>query len=365
MACNLVENDQRVHEGNSLRIAYISHVDSRWIKQRPHFIAESMEQSRHEVTYVCSGLVRREFLVTGQSLAVPVVRIPMLPQRFRRGLNALDALMSAISALVIIVRLRPQVVVCTHSRHFRLARHIRRMGIRVFYDCMDLNGLFSDATSTEAADERELVAASERTFCSSEPIANHIRALRPGACVNVVQNALNPAAFEEISALEELYVPGTVGYVGAISTWFDFDAVLALLAARQDLTVRLWGPSDVEIPIHDRIEYMGIVSHEGAIRAMRSCSLLLLPFKVTDLIRAVDPVKVYEYVATGRPVITCDYPQLEHFGDLISRYSSTLELISEVDALLDSPSVSNQEISKFITSNSWAIRAEKMLDQIG
>lgn len=323
-----------------------------------------MQQKYHKVTYVCSGLVRGEFLVRSQRLEIPVVRIPMLPQKFRRRLSALDPIMSAISAFVIFIRIRPQAVVFTHSRHFMLARHVRRMGIRVFYDCMDLNGFFSDATSTDTSDERGLVTASECTFCSSEPIANHIQAVLPGARVDIVPNALNPAAFDEVQAQAQPFVPKTIGYVGAISAWFDFDAVLALVNARDDLTVRLWGPCDVEIPIHDRIQYMGIVSHDLAIKAMQSCSLLLLPFKVTDLIRAVDPVKVYEYVATGRPVVTCDYAQLQHFGNLINRYTSSSELISKVEMLLDSPGASSVEIVDFITSNSWAVRAERMLDRI-
>ncbi|WP_427175166.1 glycosyltransferase family 4 protein [Arthrobacter sp. 92] len=357
-------DDECVHEGNGMRIAYVSHVDSRWIKQRPHFIAESMQRDSHKVTYVCSGLVRGEFLVRTQDLSVPVVRIPLLPQRFRGRLRALDPVTSAISAFIILLRIRPHAVVFTHSRHFRLARHVRRMGVRVFYDCMDLNGLFSDATTTEKSDERDLVTFSERTFCSSERIADHIRALLPGAPVDIISNALNPGAFEGLQAQAQPFVSNTIGYVGAISTWFDFDTILALVNARPNLSVRLWGPCDVAIPAHDRIEHMGIVSHELAIKAMQSCSLLLLPFRVTDLIRAVDPVKVYEYVATGRPVVTCDYPQLQHFGNLINRYRSSSELIEIVDTLLDSPSLSRMDVSEFISSNSWAIRAEKMLKTI-
>lgn len=348
-----------------MRIAYVSHVDSRWIKQRPHFIAESMQQMGQSVTYVCSNLVRTELLVKTQNLAVPVVRIPMLPQRFRRQFRFFDPLMSAISAVIILLRIRPHVVLFTHSRHYRLARHMRRAGVRVFYDCMDLNGLFSDATSTESSDERQLVEISERTFCSSEPIAKHIGEITSRASVEVVPNALNANTFLGIEAHDGSFVPKTVGYVGAISSWFDFDAVLALLDARPDLTVRLWGPRDVEVPAHRRLEYLGILPHDAAIAAMRSCSILFLPFKVTDLIRAVDPVKIYEYVATGRPVVACEYPQLAHFGERISRYSTTTQLIAAVEQHIDSPTLSSLEISEFIASNNWTTRTEKVLEKIG
>jgi teichuronic acid biosynthesis glycosyltransferase TuaH len=348
-----------------MRIAYVSHVDSRWIKQRPHFIAESMQQRGQTVTYVCSSLVRTEMLIRTQDLSVPVVRIPMLPQRFRRRLSILDPLMSAISAVIVLLRIRPQVVLFTHSRHHWLARHLRRAGVRVFYDCMDLNGLFSDATNTELSDERQLVDVSEHTFCSSEPIAKHIRKINSGANVEVIPNALNANTFLGIESHDGLFVPKSVGYVGAISSWFDFDAVVALLDAIPDLTVRLWGPCDVEIPAHRRLEYLGILPHDEAIVAMRSCSILFMPFQVTDLIQAVDPVKVYEYIATGRPVIVCDYPQLAHFGARIIRYSNATELIAAVEMHVDSPTLNREETTEFIASNSWTVRAEKVLEKIG
>lgn len=348
-----------------MRIAYVSHVDSRWIKQRPHFIAESMQQMGQSVTYVCSNLVRNELLVKSQSLSVPVVRVPMLPQRFRRRLGVLDPLLSTISALIILIRIRPQVVLFTHSRHHRLARLVRRAGIRVFYDCMDLNSHFSDATSTDSRDEHSLVEVSERVFCSSEPIATHIYEIASRASVDIVPNALNAATFWDASAGDGHYTPKTVGYVGAISSWFDFAAVLALLESKPDLTVCLWGPCDVVIPEHDRLRYLGIVPHDAAIMAMRSCAVLLLPFHVTDLVRAVDPVKVYEYIATGRPVIVSDYPQLAHFGAWINRYTSSSQLILQVEEHMDTPTLGATNLAAFVAANSWRVRAERMMEKIG
>lgn len=347
-----------------MRIAYVSHVDSRWIKQRPHFIAESMQEMGKAVTYVCSNLVRRELLVKNQSLSVPVVRVPMLPQRFRRRLSVFDAFLAVISALIILIRVRPQAVFVTHARHHRLARILRRARVRVFYDCMDLNGLFSDATGTDSRDERILVEVSEMVFCSSQPIATHIQSIAPKARVSVVPNALNSAALLSSEPGNGSFTPNTVGYVGAVSSWFDFSAILALLDAKPGLTVCLWGPCDVIVPEHNRLKYLGILPHDEAIRAMRSCAVLVLPFHITELIRAVDPVKVYEYVATGRPVIASDYPQLAHFGGWIKRYTSAGHLIRHVEELVDAPTIAANQLSEFVAANSWAVRSKKMLEEI-
>lgn len=347
-----------------MRIAYVSHVDSRWIKQRPHFMAESMHHLGESVTYVCSSMVRKRSLVRSQKLIVPVLRIPMLPQRLRRSLGLFDPLLSLICALIIVIRLRPQAAFFTHSRNRRLASLLRIAGVRIFYDCMDLNGLFADATRTDARDERILVNLSRRVFCSSQPIADHIGNIAAGADIDVVPNALNAALFRSTELDDQGFTPRTVAYVGAVSSWFDFGAVLQLLDAQPSLTVFLWGPCDVVVPEHERLVYGGILSHEAAIQAMRRSAVLLLPFRITDLIRAVDPVKVYEYIATGRPVVAADYPLLCHFGNWIYRYNSPGELIKQVEQHIDRPTLGHDRLEDFIGANNWLARAEKIVEKI-
>lgn len=347
-----------------MRIAYVSHVDSRWIKQRPHFIAESMHEMGESITYVCSSLVRTNFLVGSQSLSIPVMRVPMLPQRLRRRLGLLDPLLSFVCAAIIMVRLKPQAVLFTHSRHHRLATLLRLAGVRIFYDCMDLNGLFADATSSDAKDESILVNACERVFCSSQPIADHIGNIAAQTNIDVVPNALNAAAFSNTDLDNQDFAPMTLAYIGAVSSWFDFDVVRQLLDANPELTLCLWGPCDVVIPEHERLTYGGILPHDAAMLAMRRSAVLLLPFQVTDLVRAVDPVKVYEYIATGRPVIAADYPLLSHFGSWIYRYNSPAELIELVVQHVGKPTLRTEQLEEFIAGNNWMVRAAKIVEAL-
>lgn len=347
-----------------MRLAYVSHVDSRWIKQRPHFIAEAMSSDQTFVAYVCSLFVRRRLLVTTQALNIPVVRVPILPQRLRQRLRLLDPFSSAISAMLIGVLIRPNAVVFTHSRHWRVARFLKFAGVRIFYDCMDLNGLFPDASADDRNDERRLVEISESVFCSSELIAEHIRGIhRPINTINV-PNALQPEIFQRFETERPSVERDVVGYVGAISSWFDFNAVMTLLDRLPNLTVRLWGPSDVAIPRHDRLEVMGVVAHDDAVEAMHTCGVLILPFVLSELILAVDPVKVYEYISTGRPTIVRDYPQLDSFGPLVHRYVTQDEFVEKIVIALDQEPLDRTKITEFMDGNSWDRRAALMLKGI-
>lgn len=348
-----------------MRIAYISHVDSRWIKQRPHFIAEALNRPGVRVIYVCSLLARRRLLVGRQRLSIPVVRLPLLPQRWRARLGRLDFAFSTISALLLILLMRPNAAIVTHSRHRRLAAALRIAGVRIFYDCMDLNNLFDTALDIDKAEEAELLDLVEKVFCSSEPIADHVKALAPTVEVLIVPNALDPLAFAHHRKRPPRLVENSVGYVGAISSWFDFDGVNALLAENEDVVVHLWGPADVEVPDHARIVHHGVVTHRDAVGAMHRCSVLILPFHVNDLIRAVDPVKVYEYIASGRPVVACSYPVLDHFGDFIRTYKTTEEFVRLVSDALDGRRVEDERVGKFVSENSWDSRADVVASALG
>lgn len=51
-------------------------------------------------------------------------------------------------------------------------------------------------------------------------------------------------------------------YVGTIAAWFDFDSLLLMLSENPDANVVLIGPNEVEIPVHERIHYLGTVDRQ-------------------------------------------------------------------------------------------------------
>lgn len=343
-----------------MRISYLSHVDSRWIKQRPHFLTEALARiGDTSVTYICALFVSTQKLVKSQRLEVDVLRIPILPQRFREVLVCAERPLSWVSAWIIRLFARPDIVIVTHARHKVIAQRLAGWGVDVFYDCMDLNLLFDDSLVVDKRWESQLVRLSKGVFCSSTAIEEHIRSYGGERETHNVLNALNSS---QLSRKTEIGPRSkVVGYVGTISKWFDFDAIFALLKSDPSVVIRLWGPSDVAIPSHHRLEYFGVVPHENAMNAMSECAALVMPFRLNDLVLAVDPVKIYEYIASGRPVIAPDYRQLQHFGSLIYRYSGTDDFVRKTLDALDSPPIDSKLIDDFVADNSWDERAAAIM----
>jgi hypothetical protein len=109
------------------------------------------------------------------------------------------------------------------------------------------------------------------------------------------------------------------------------------------------------------------VSHADLADAVKNVDALIMPFVLSDLIRGVDPVKLYEYVALRKPVLSVYYPELSQFDGLVHFYRSPAEL----DALLDRLRSSRDSmlpdagmVREFLAGATWHSRASAMADEI-
>ncbi|MBI5443287.1 MAG: glycosyltransferase, partial [Deltaproteobacteria bacterium] len=89
--------------------------------------------------------------------------------------------------------------------------------------------------------------------------------------------------------------------------------------------------------------------------------VFLLPFRRTPLTEAANPVKAYEIMATGRPLVSVPLPELEPFGDLIRFGSDPVEFERRIDEALreDDEGIVNRR-RDFARRNSWDARAAEL-----
>jgi hypothetical protein len=91
-----------------------------------------------------------------------------------------------------------------------------------------------------------------------------------------------------------------------------------------------------------------------------------MPFIVNRLIEAVDPVKLYEYIAFGLPSLAPRYAETERFVPFVNLYNDTDDAITITETLLaksySEKSVENRE--KFLLANSWKKRSTQISDAI-
>ena len=173
--------------------------------------------------------------------------------------------------------------------------------------------------------EARMLARADVVFATSEVLVERLRrAGAPG--VKLMPNVADVARFTR--ALEPLAEPAALAgaprpravYVGNLAGYkVDFDLLHAVADA--GLTLVLAGASglgDVEaLPAEARrllarrdVRALGPLPHEDLPALLRHCDVALVPFRRNDHTLASLPLKLWEYVAAGLPVVATDLPNL-------------------------------------------------------
>lgn len=353
---------------------YLMHSDWNLVWQRPQALATSLHRGhgfRLLVAYLPS--FRRWNLIRNAS---PIRRLPVpqLPfaRRFSRVRRLNRALARATLALIAWAWPPDVVLVPYPSLYAALPQQLRRLPI--VYDCMDLAVGFHPKAETRdelATQERALLANASLVFVTSDYLRRHVQPLMAGGRRAILLRNGFDAAFGATTAPAAGRDRGggrvRLGYFGMISSWFDQAAVRACLEAVPGLEIHLWGPHDVTLIAHPRLHAHGGVPHDRLAAATSGMDAMIMPFVVSDLIEGVDPVKLYEYLSLGRPVITVHYPELDHFAGLVHFYRSRDELIALVRRLAEEEprlQPDREAVAEFLRGSTWEVRATVMANAI-
>jgi teichuronic acid biosynthesis glycosyltransferase TuaH len=353
------------------RIVYIMNVDWDWAKQRPHFLAQHLSRL-HEVVVLYPYAWRRSHLTNNDRDRVkprPFFRLPF-GGRFV-FIGKLNVFLLRMAANLFLRWQQPDILWISSPELFEyLPKHL---SARLIYDCMDDVLAFprnAPRRDLLAASEKKLIRACSRVFCSSENLRDKLIA-RSGCPekYSVVFNAFEPTAFlggSGNAATSKKAGQYVLGYVGTISSWFDFEALAKIVSAFPSIEIHLVGPIENLNAVrsqHDRIKYLGTVSHSDIQALVDDFDALLMPFKVTELIRSVDPVKLYEYVFFNKPIVSVKYPEIERFSNFVEFFANHEELISIIDRYLSAGFIrkyTDDDRLQFITSNTWAARVNRI-----
>jgi teichuronic acid biosynthesis glycosyltransferase TuaH len=350
------------------RWLFLLHVDWRWIRQRPHWFAEEATLDRRVMVAYRLHPGRRGLPRNSSG----VRRFPMLPLPLGRSLQhrrvaRIFAGLQRIWLGLMTRRFNPTHVYVSHPKVFRtLPRGVRRRGV-IVYDCMD-DAIAMAAPGAQASLlelERELVEAADLVVVSSAVLLARLES-RYGSeladNVHLVRNGLRPPsaglAFPPPSRPQPTRV--VVGYTGTVARWFDFDSVLYALDACSEVSMRVIGPRTGTEPGHARIEYVAPVAHDELPGLLHDCDALIMPFKPDAIVTAVNPVKLYEYLTYGVPVIAARYGEVEEqFGRFVEMYDSP-EGLADLFRALSAGRLQvrgdREQLQEFITASTWENR---------
>jgi glycosyltransferase involved in cell wall biosynthesis len=191
----------------------------------------------------------------------------------------------------------------------------RRWGKVVFDLCDDIEDMQVHPALRQG--EEVLLREADVVFATAEALVEKAERVRRGE-VHYVPNGVEAARFgTNVEPAGELR---RVLYVGAIYEWLDEDLIVAVATRRPDLEFRIVGPLRRPLP---RLEAMANVSIPGPVAAeevpgeIAAAQLCMIPFRPGPLTEATDPLKLYESLIAGRPVLATALHQGERFAPAV------------------------------------------------
>ena len=162
-----------------------------------------------------------------------------------------------------------------------------------------------------------------------------------------------------------------VGYLGNITPRIDFGLIKHLAASYPEWAVVLVGrmsQAGFSIPKSlaslPNVHYLGSISYETLPSYLKAFDVCIIPYVTDDPVNiSCSPLKLYEYLAIGKPIVSTDLPAVRPFKGLVRIAENVAEFGHQVKAALEERD--EDLLQRRLTAareNSWEQRAESILE---
>ncbi|WII37167.1 hypothetical protein [Paenibacillus thiaminolyticus] len=353
------------------------HVDWNWIKQRPHFLYEELTQYFQvdlfyirKLYYRHGNRIRNARNIKSDSAVNTLKKLP-LSGRFRK-LQWIERIINRGS----ICSLKHYDYVWITSPLILEFVPIDKIEDKmVFYDCMDdFLGFYKETKEIERLQTLEiaLVQRADIVFSSSTYLKNKIVSSYQSYLKSkpiVINNGISSDLFhqkpattinKQVSKKDKLELL----YIGTIDEWIDFQLIINILNHIPNVVFTMIGPVNTKVPSHSRLNFGGVVEHNKLANYANVADALVMPFKLNELTRAVDPVKIYEYIHFNKPIFAINYEEMHKFQPFVSLYSDEAELYKLILHLQNGSfkMYSEDEAKDFLSTSTWGVRCKQIVD---
>jgi glycosyltransferase involved in cell wall biosynthesis len=246
----------------------------------------------------------------------------------------------------------------------------------VIYHIVDEYTGYSGVTETwrpvMRAMEEQLARRADLVFVSSPTLLERKRSLNDRTYL--IPNAVNYEAFT--AALESSeYAPADLaglaspiaGYVGAINEKVDLGLLAGVARRCSGWSLILVGPVRVgdeegqnalqKLLAMPHVYFLGRKQVEEVPRYIAACDVCLLPYRVNEWTRNIDSLKLYEYLACGKPVVATDVPAAQRFSDAVGIARDEAEFVAEMNAAVRDDNAAERGRRRSIAAqNTWEQR---------
>ena len=230
----------------------------------------------------------------------------------------------------------------------------------LIYDCIDYPG---EQFSHWRKGLKELREKSDVIFVTSNLLYDFNKDYRDKTflCRNGVDFDFFTKAYAGGTVLpkdmEDINKP-IVGYIGAVAEWIDWNLIRYLDAAGKFSIVfvgPLFGLKQIPV-VSKNVHFLGRKDYNALADYLSCFSVCMIPFRKNKLTDACNPVKMYEYLSMGKPVVATDLKECHNIDEVKSSKSYQEFYENILDSLGPQKIERIQSRMSYAKENSWENR---------
>jgi glycosyltransferase involved in cell wall biosynthesis len=242
----------------------------------------------------------------------------------------------------------------------------------VVYHCVDEHSAFPGFVSpavVKAYDDEltrradVVITTSDNLRLSRLPLNPYTYTVLNAADVNLFGQVLDAGTVVP-EDMEGIPTP-RLGVVGMLDSRLDVDALEALATADPSWHIVLVGPlkrgqvDEPRLRSHSNIHLLGEKSRAELPGYLKGMAVALIPYRPNDLTRNIFPLKLFEYLAAGIPVVAGGLPELDRFSGVIGVARALEDYPRLVQNAISLDSTDSRAIRiELAAQNSWDHRVE-------
>ncbi|MBR5478560.1 MAG: glycosyltransferase [Clostridia bacterium] len=242
------------------------------------------------------------------------------------------------------------------------------------YDCVDRHSAYKGMIDVATVDamERDLATAADQVFCTASGLAETLSKYNEGTIM-----LPNGVKFEHFNSVADgdLPIPDDVkdlprpiiGFSGMLQECIDYDAIEEIAKNRPEWSVVLVGGNMPGVNLdylkkYPNIHFLGMKPYGEMPAYLGAFDVCLNVFRSGDLSKDVSPLKFFEYLATGKPVVSTPQPeQVLDYADCVYIANTTADMVDMCEKALSETNEEKTNLRiKYGKDCSWDARVERM-----
>lgn len=247
---------------------------------------------------------------------------------------------------------------------------------KIIYDCVDDHASFTGLIKAETVlqMEKELLGRASVSFATAERLLEDRKSWS-----NNMHLIPNGAEYEHFSkSIDTVDIPGEIkalkqpiiGFVGGIGDWIDINLMTTVAKDLPELDFVFIGPilTDINsLKELNNVKFFGSKEYKDLPKYIGQFSACIMPFKINKLTESVNPIKMFEYLSAGKPIISTPLKEVIKYSEYIEITSNEEEMVEAIEKILhndendESKILARQQVGR---DNSWDSRWDEIISLI-